>query len=135
MSAYNEGRDVTAWSAPSTVAGGLADNYTWDWREGYKALKGTGGRAVAVDDASILDARRSLGKLEGVFAEPTGSAALAGLSRLKDDGVIDTSDTVCVLVTGSGYKDLGPMEAEFSPPPLIGPSMEELTHILTYLKQ
>ena len=130
VKAFQEGRDVVAWDSPSTVAGGIADNYTWDWREGFEALRETGGSAVAVTDAEILDARRLLGKLEGVFAEPTGSASLAGVMALQREGMLGQGERVCALVTGSGYKDLGPMAGEYRAPPLISSSLAELERLL-----
>jgi threonine synthase len=66
-----------------------------------------------------------LAKLEGVFAEPTGVVSLAGAISLKEKGVIEKGEAVCVPITGSGFKDIEVVEKEFKEPRLID-GIEEL---------
>jgi threonine synthase len=90
---------------PKSVASGLLDPFPWDGdatMEGVRKTKGTG---IAVSDEEIMGAVKDLAGYEGVFSEPSGAAGLAGLKKLKADGQMDGSDTVVVLVTGSGLKD------------------------------
>ena len=42
---------------------------------------------------------------EGIFCEPAGAVALAGLARAAAAGEIGDRDQVVCLVTGSGFKD------------------------------
>jgi len=42
---------------------------------------------------------------EGIYSEPAGAAALAGLRRALSDGTVRRDDTVICLVTGHGFKD------------------------------
>ena len=49
--------------------------------------------------------QRDLAEGEGIYAEPTSSAAFAGLEILTNQGVIQEGDTVLVPVTGFGLKD------------------------------
>jgi threonine synthase len=49
---------------------------------------------------------QDLARFEGVFAEPSGAAGLAGLKPLLEQGRLEPSDRVVVLVTGSGLKDI-----------------------------
>ena len=63
------------------------------------------GAAAAVGDGEILRWQRLLAESEGIYAEPTSAAALAGLERLVRDGTVAGSDTVVVPITGSGLKD------------------------------
>ncbi len=97
---------ITPWDSNETVAGGLADPFPWDGDAALKYLKLTKGEVIAVSDGAIEESLVMLGKLEGVFAEPSGVAALAGLKILVDQGTIDRSDHVVVPITGSGFKDL-----------------------------
>ena len=60
-----------------------------------------GGQVVALPDDEILEARRELGELEGVFCEPASAAGLAAVARERPKGVV-----VCVI-TGHGLKDPG----------------------------
>jgi threonine synthase len=41
------------------------------------------------------------------LAEPAGAAGFAGLKKLVNEGVLSSSDTAVVMVTGNGLKDIG----------------------------
>jgi threonine synthase len=72
-----------------------------------KALPGireTGGTAVAVSDEEITDAQRSLAE-EGVGVEPASAASVAGLRKLRDEGVVGSDEDVVCLTTGHLLKD------------------------------
>jgi threonine synthase len=97
---------IDTWENPKTVAGGLIDPFPWDADTAIDGIKRSGGDAVEVSDRQILWAERELAKLEGVFAEPSGAAGIAGLKKLRDEGRIDPSDVVVVEVTGGGLKDI-----------------------------
>ena len=118
--------DITPWDSNETVAGGLADPFPWDGDAALKYLKMANGRAVAVPDNAIEQQLVSLGKLEGIFAEPSGVAALAGLESLIDQGVIDKSDSVVVPITGSGFKDLATPDRLTPKVVLITPDLDQL---------
>jgi threonine synthase len=63
------------------------------------------GTYVAVSDAEILEALRESAERTGVFAEPAGATAAAGVRRAVQDGVLDPSVSVAVIITGNGLKD------------------------------
>ena len=67
-------------------------------------LKKHSGRAVVVSDEEILAAQRILASKAGLFAEPSSSAALAGLVKARKE--IPKDAVVVVLITGSGLKDV-----------------------------
>ena len=107
--AFRENQDpltITPWDSNQTVAGGLADPFPWDGDAALKYLKLAKGEAIAVPDKEIESALVLLGRLEGIFSEPSGVAAMAGLKVLIDQGTIDRSDRIVVPITGSGFKDL-----------------------------
>ncbi len=122
--AFKEGQDpldITPWDSNFTIAGGLADPFPWDGDAALKYLRLAKGEAVAVPDDEIESVLVLLGKLEGIFAEPSGVAALAGLKALVEQGTIDRSDRIVVPITGSGFKDLATPdrltpEAQLIPP-------------------
>ncbi|MFQ5833020.1 MAG: threonine synthase [Candidatus Thorarchaeota archaeon] len=127
--AFNEGQDpldIRPWDSNVTVAGGLADPFPWDGDAALKYLGLARGQAVAVPDKQIERFLILLGRLEGVFAEPSGVAALAGLESLLGQGVIDRSDSVVVPITGSGFKDLKTPDRLTPPVVLINPRIDEL---------
>lgn len=98
--------DIIPWDSNETVAGGLADPFPWDGDAALKYLKLAKGEVIAVPDDDIESALVQLGKLEGIFSEPSGVAAMAGLKTLVEQGSIDRSDRIVVPITGSGFKDL-----------------------------
>ncbi|TXT54114.1 MAG: hypothetical protein BAJATHORv1_90063 [Candidatus Thorarchaeota archaeon] len=69
-----------------------------------RALRESKGRGITVMDSEILDSVRRLAKLEGVFAEPASATTIAALKKLVDQGIIDPTDTVICIITGSGLK-------------------------------
>ena len=131
--AFNEKQDplnIKPWDSNNTVAGGLADPFPWDGDAALKYLGLAQGHAIAVTDSKIEKFLTMLGKLEGVFAEPSGVAALAGLDMLIEQGVIDKTDSIVVPITGSGFKDLDTADKLTPKVPVIGPTLEELTNAL-----
>ncbi|MFQ5530277.1 MAG: pyridoxal-phosphate dependent enzyme, partial [Gemmatimonadota bacterium] len=69
-------------------------------------IRESGGGAVAVEDAAILESIPFLARHTGVFAEPASAAALAGLRLALDEGLVSRDERIVLLVTGSGLKDV-----------------------------
>jgi threonine synthase len=90
---------------PQTLADSIRVGKPRNWRKALKALKDSGGAAVKVSDDEIVTAIELLGKHTGVFAEPAGSTAFAGLIRAVREGIVKKTERVVFLVTGSGLKD------------------------------
>jgi threonine synthase len=59
-----------------------------------------------VTDEAILAAIPTLARGSGVFAEPAGAAAYAGLVKAVDNGLVSVDDRVVVVNTGNGLKDV-----------------------------
>ena len=91
-----------------TVCGGIEIERPARGAEILRAIRDSGGSAIASDDDAILAERDRLAHLEGIYAEPTSAAALAGLAQLARRGVVEPDDVVIVAITGSGLKDPGP---------------------------
>jgi threonine synthase len=66
-----------------------------------------GGGMVAVDDEALLRAVDALAARAGVGAEPAGAAALAGLHRALEVGLVHRDENVVLLVTGRELKAAG----------------------------
>ena len=69
-----------------------------------RALRESGGTAVAVSDAEILEATFELGRTTGIWPAPEGGATLAALLRLKKDGWVRDGESVILFNTGNGAK-------------------------------
>ena len=70
------------------------------------AVQETAGAFVTVSDAEILAAIPVLARGCGVFAEPAGAAALAGLQKALEKGLVFWDERVVVINTGNGLKDI-----------------------------
>jgi len=75
-----------------------------------KAIQESNGLALTVSDAEILSAELLVAKLEGLFAEPASSAAVAALQKLTREQ-IDADESVVCLITGSGLKATDVLQA------------------------
>lgn len=71
-----------------------------------KLLHASGGTAVAVGDAEILDAGLELASAEGILVAPEGAACLVALQKLLASGVLTKDQKIVVCNTGSGLKHL-----------------------------
>lgn len=105
----------------------IADSISVDLpRDGLRALRAvheTGGTYLTVSDEQILQAMAQLGSA-GVFAEPAGAAAYAGLAAARAEGWLAPESFVLVLNTGSGLKDIGAAMQAVPSAPVIEPTLE-----------
>ncbi len=69
------------------------------------AVRQSGGTAVTLDDAALLDWQRRLGAGTGLFVETSAAAALAAIERLTASATIGRDDTVVAVLTASGLKE------------------------------
>ena len=69
-----------------------------------RAVRETGGTAVAVDDPDLLAAQREVARQEGCFICPEGAACFAAVGQLREAGWLSARDEVVVLNTGTGLK-------------------------------
>jgi threonine synthase len=110
----------------------IADSISVDLpRDGIRALRAageTGGTYITVTDAEILRAIGGLGSV-GIFAEPAGAAAYAGLVKAAAAGVVRSDDPVLVLNTGSGLKDVKAAMRAVSSAPVIEPTLKAVKKV------
>jgi threonine synthase len=90
-----------------------------------RAASQTNGTYLKVKDEDILKAIAELGPY-GLFAEPAGATAFAGLRQALERGLIQPDDPVLVLNTGNGLKDVGAAMQAVQPAPIIEPNMAAL---------
>lgn len=106
--AWERGEDVLTKPAiaAQTVADSISAGLPRDRLKAMAAVRETGGAFVTVGDEEILAAIPALARGSGVFAEPAGAAAWAGLVRAAGVGLVGPTDRVVVISTGSGLKDV-----------------------------
>ncbi len=71
-----------------------------------RAVRDSGGRAVAVSDSAMIQAVREIGSSEGLFVAPEGAACVPALQKLKELGEVEPEETVVLFNTGAGVKYL-----------------------------
>lgn len=109
----------------STLADSISVDLPRDGVRAVRAARETGGEYLTVSDAEILAAIAELGGV-GVFAEPAGAAAYAGLTAAQARGILEPGAPVLVLNTGSGLKDIGAAMKSVQAAPVIQPDLESV---------
>ncbi|HUQ41555.1 MAG TPA: threonine synthase [Candidatus Limnocylindrales bacterium] len=103
--AFEDGADESQmWPDPQTFAAGIRVPKALGDFLVLRALRETGGIAIAVTEEEIAAHMASAGEHEGMLVCPEGGAALAAASRLRRDGWIRDGERVAVFNTGSGLK-------------------------------
>jgi len=69
-----------------------------------RAIRESGGTAIAISDSEMLDAAVELASTEGIFAAPEGGACVAALRKLLANGFLKPDDEIVIYNTGSGLK-------------------------------
>jgi threonine synthase len=87
-------------------------------------VRASDGAGIVVPDPAILSSIPKLAKLTGVFAEPAGAAALAGLEAALEEKLIDPDERVVLMVTGTGLKDVAAAARTVPMPKAIEPTLE-----------
>ena len=103
--AFEQGAERSEmWNDARTVADGLRVPKAIGDFLVLRAVRESGGTAVAVQDADMVAGMRELGQREGISAAPEGGAALQAVKQLLRDGVVKPSDTVVIFNTGGALK-------------------------------
>jgi len=107
VKAYNSKRDdVDEWKNPETIAFGLRIPKPLAGKWILRCLRESDGMALSVTDGEI---RKSMGqavKDEGLLLEPSSAATIAALPHLYGEKLVDESDEIVLIATGSGLKTL-----------------------------
>jgi threonine synthase len=97
---------VTPVGGARSVADSLVVGAPRNARAALRAVRDSGGAGIVVSDDAIVEAIALLAASSGVFAEPAGAAALAGLLAARAEGLVGADECVVLMVTGSGLKDV-----------------------------
>jgi threonine synthase len=90
---------------PETVATAIRIGAPVSWKKAMNAIRESNGTAETVTDAEILDAQKTLARVEGLFVEPASASSIAGLKKLVESGEIDKDERIVCVTTGHGLKD------------------------------
>ena len=107
VKAFNEGAATAeTWANAATLADGLRVPGPFADYLILQAIRETGGTALAIEDAAMVEAMYEIATEEGIIACPEGAATLVGLKQLVQQGFLGADETIVLLNTGSGYKYL-----------------------------
>jgi len=125
---------VRAFETADTIADSIAVRRPRNWAKALRAVRESQGTMVSVSDGEILSAIRELARNTGVFAEPAGAASFAGFRNMALSGKLRQDETVVVVVTGNGLKDISNAKKAVEDPIVSPPDIEVLVRILTETK-
>ncbi len=128
--AWADGLDVPRPVRAETSADSISVNEPRDATKALRAVRESGGAFLLVEDEAILQAILPLARLGGVFAEPAGATALAGLQLALSQKLLDPTDKVVVINTGSGLKDVPAAMKVAGEPAVIQPELEAVSETL-----
>ncbi len=127
--AFFAGTETISPVSATTLADSISVDLPRDGVRAVRAPRDTGGSYVLVSDDEIIRAVAALG-LAGIFAEPAGSTAYAGLLRALEQGLVGPEDPILVLNTGSGLKDVRAAMKAVREAPVIAPELDEVKKLL-----
>ena len=107
VKAFEQGAERSEmWQGARTVADGLrVPKAVGDFLV-LRAVRESGGTAVAVSDEAMVAGMLELGKREGISAAPEGGAALQALKHLLETGLATPDQSVVLFNTGGALKYL-----------------------------
>ena len=127
--AFHTGTEKIIPISAHTIADSISVDLPRDGVRAIRAARETGGTYILVSDDEILKAIATLGP-QGIFAEPAGASAYAGLVKALGQGIVTAGDPVLVLNTGSGLKDVRAAMQAVPAAPVIEPTLEAVKRLL-----
>jgi len=112
--AYEKGEQRSQfWENANTVASGLRVPKPLGDFLILEAVRKSGGTAIAVSDADLIDAGIQLASDEGIFVAPEGAACVAALEELLVRGFLKKDQRIVIYNTGAGLKYLEAYSTRF----------------------
>ena len=111
----------------NTIAFSIVERQSGD--HALMAIRRSGGRALAVDDAALRVAENSLRQV-GICVEPSSAASLAGAHALAAAGEIAPSDVIVLIGTGTGLRWPATFADAGSQPPMSEGNLAALQEVI-----
>jgi threonine synthase len=127
--AFFAGNETIVPVTATTLADSISVDLPRDGVRAVRAARDTGGSYILVSDVEILAGIAELGKV-GIFAEPAGATAYAGLLKAVENGTVGSEDPVLVINTGSGLKDIKAAMQAVTAAPVIEPNLAALKTVI-----
>lgn len=103
--AMNDSKNWQTNFIPSaTIANGLAVPFPFGMDLMLQVIKESNGGVCIVDDSEIIKSLKEIAKTEGLIISPEGAATWIALQQLNMKRIINKSENILLLNTGTGYK-------------------------------
>ena len=129
--AFHSGEPVLS-VLPSTLADSIAVGEPRNVTKAMRAVRSSGGTMLNVSDGEILAAMQLLAARSGIFSEPAGTAAFAGLLKARADGLVGARERVVVVATGNGLKDIRSAQRLTPEPHRVPPRLEAVAEVVRF---
>jgi threonine synthase len=113
----------------TTIADSISVDLPRDGEAAVKAVKESNGTGILVSDEKILQSILTIARGAGIFGEPAGVTAYAGLEKMREEGTISDDETVVCLVTGNGLKDVKSAIKVAGEPVSIQPTLDSFRQV------
>lgn len=113
-----------------TVADSIEAGLPRDRIKALRAVVDSDGAYIVVSDEEILKAIPTLAQGCGVFAEPAGAAAYAGLVKAVEQRLVKQDERIVILVSGSGLKDVRSALRSVGEAPRVSPDLAAVKEAL-----
>lgn len=104
--AWRNGNEFPQPVQATTLADSISVGAPRDPIKALNAVRETRGAFITVSDEAIIAAILPLARLSGIFGEPAGAAALAGVQQAVCDGLVTADERIVMINTGNGLKDV-----------------------------
>lgn len=128
--AFDSGGEIHPVSG-NTIADSISVSMPRDGMAALMALRDSKGFAVSVTDQEIIQAIPQIARGSNVFAEPAAAATYAGLKKALKEGKVNANESVVLLITGNGLKDIQSAMKSVSKPFIIKPDINSLKKLLS----
>lgn len=130
VEAWKAGKDrVEFFKNAATVASGLRVPKPLGDALMIRAMRETGGTAIGISDADMLDGALECAQTEGIFAAPEGGACVAAVRQLLASGYLKPEERIVIFNTGTGLKYMEAFSTRF--PRVAGAEADKLGGLIT----
>jgi threonine synthase len=128
--AITENSERVRFGPADTIADSISVGAPRNWAKALRAIRASEGTAVTVTDDEILSAIPELARSSGVFGEPAGVTGFAGFRKMALAGEIAPDETVTVVVTGNGLKDIESAKRSVGQALSCAPDIDEFSRLI-----
>lgn len=121
--AWRDGLEIPEPVSATTRADSISVDAPRDAVKALRAVRESAGAYITVSDEAIMAAILPLARRGATFAEPAGATAYAGAVVAAAQGLIGAQESVVMINTGSGLKDIRAVMAVTGEPTVIRPEL------------